>query len=395
MQRLADEQHNQMPMNIERRHILACLLEIPPFLLGLKSIEDILGAVDISPTLYVLNERHIDTFEYETALAAYWERSNARTATDTLEEIMQRTGNLHRQYPYAHTSDQYKMKQLLCEYHMLVADIAYDEQLNKQAIRYLDKAVKMAEENQYNELYSVALFRRGNVYFRLGGIEVTANRINFADQYFSAAISDYTRGLHGLDYDNEKQSPPLPLHIHGDILLQLGNAQTRVARSSTKESLNVIDQAEAIAQQVQEQEAKHHFTFDSYNLKFNFERYHLDRASALLGSPIRALRQPSDAIDELRKAHDIADAGLARRSVFSYILEARAYLDLKHHPIVVTTIQEALRRVTGVNSRVNIARIEGVYQSLKQTNYGNTKDVVQLGADIWKAKNACLPSRMV
>jgi hypothetical protein len=150
----------------------------------------------------------------------------------------------------------------------------------------------------------------------------------------------------------------------------------------------MIDQAGVLAQQIQEQEEKYHHTLDSYNLKFNFERYHLDRASALLGSPLRALRQPQDALDELRQAQKHTDTCLVRRSAFSYVLEARAYLDLKHYPVVVTSAQEALKQAAGVGSRVNIARIEGIYQTLKCSGYGNAKDVVQLGVDIWRAKNA-------
>ncbi len=374
------EEHNQVPVNQERRRVLARLLEIPPVLLGLRSLEDILGAPDISPALDVLQERYTDLHEYSTALVSYWEQSNARIASDSLEAIMQRISHLHRQFPYAHIGSQQQMKRLLCEYHMLIADIAFDAQLNQQALRYLEKAILMATENSYQEAQAAALFRRGNIYFRLGGIAITGNRTMLAERYFTSAIDDYSSALYGLGAE-------LPLHIQGDILLQLGNAQTRIVKQSMKEPLKILDQAERIVYQVQEQEAKYHQSCDSFNLKFTLERYHLDRASAYLGSPLRALRQPQEALDELMRAQEITGAGLARRSAFTSILEARAYLDLKYYPVVVSSAQEALAYATGVNSRVNIARIEEIHQALKRSSYENAEEVIQLGIDIWKAKH--------
>jgi len=306
------EEYNQVPKSPTRRRILARLLEIPPILLGLQAIEDILGESDAVPALNILQERRIDLVEYANALNNYWEKSNTKTVLDVLEEIMQYIAGLHNSVLYARTNQQEEMKRLLCEYHMLVADIAYDQQYSKTAERYLNKAIILSEENNYYELQAAALFRRGGVYFRQGGVKVAISDFVSANRSFKAAIGDYEKA--------SKLKNHVSAYLYGDILLQLGNVQSRVARCSAdiNNALQIIDRAGSIARQ-------NRFEKDEYNLKFNLERYHLDKASALLGSPIRALRLPDDAIEQIRLAETTATSGLVRRHAFNAILEARAY----------------------------------------------------------------------
>ncbi len=368
------EEYNQVPKSPMRRRVLARLLEISPVVLGLQTIEDVLGVADAIPALNVLQEKRIDIPEYANVLHVYWEKSNAKTASDVLCDIVQYIGNLHSTIPYVKTKQREQIKQLLCEYHMLVADIAYDQQYNETAERYLNKAIILSEENEYHGLHAAALFRRGGVYFRRGGSQTTKNDFKTASKWFRASIRDYEEALQLKEH--------ISSYLRGDILLQLGNVQSRVAQSNAdiNKALHVIDAAGDIAR-------LGHFEKDEYNLKFNLERYHLDKASALLGSPSRTLRFPDDAIEQIGLADTTAHSGLARRHAFNSILEARAYFDKKYFPIATAIVQNTLFEAVNVRSGVNVARIEALYEALKKTNYGNSPEVTHLGVDIWNAKH--------
>jgi len=368
------EEYNHVPKSPMRRRVLARLLSISPVALGLQAIEDVLGAADAIPMLNVLQEKRIEISEYADVLCLFWERSNAKTASDVLESIMSYIGNLHATLPYVKAKQQGQMKQLLCEYHMLVADIAYDQQYNETAVRYLSKAILLAAENGYYELHAAALFRRGGVYFRRGGSRITDNDFKAASTWFKAAITDYEEALQLKDH--------ISAYLRGDILLQLGNVQSRVAQCSSdiNKALRSIDAAGDIARQ-------NHVEMDEYNLKFNLERYHLDKASALLGSPLRALRFPDDAIEQIQLADTTATSGLARRHTFNAILEARAYCDKKYFPVATAIAHETLSEAVSVRSVVNIARIDALYKSLKNTEYGNSAEVMNLGVAVWNAKH--------
>lgn len=372
------EEHNQVPTNLARRRLLTRLLGIPPVMLGLRSLEDVLGAPDALPSFTLLQERRLDLAEYSAALEAYWERSNTKTAGDVIDEILERVGHLHSNVLYASVSQKEKMKQLLCCYHMLVADIAYDERYTDIALRYLDKAIMLATENHYHELQAAALFRHGNVLFSKGGNELGRGQMKAAHRYFLAAQHDYAQA--------RRLKEQLPASLYGDILLQSGNIETRVAQHSIKEALKFIDRATEIARQGSVEE-------DGYNLKFNVERCHLDRASALLGSPLRALRYPDDALEYLQLVNGSDHPGLPRRHVLSYVLEARAYIDKTCYPVATEIARTALTTIKDINSGVSIARIERVYQQLKSTSFGNSVEVIQLGIDIWNAKQCSFPSK--
>ncbi len=140
------EEYNHVPKSPIRRRVLARLLELSPAALGLHMIEDVLGVPDALPVMAVLQEKRAEVSEYRSALSDYWQRSNEKTASDVLENIMQYIGGLHSTIPYVKAKQQEQMQQLLCEFHMLVADIAYDQQYNEAAVRYLNKAILLADE---------------------------------------------------------------------------------------------------------------------------------------------------------------------------------------------------------------------------------------------------------
>jgi len=60
--------------------------------------------------------------------------------------------------------------------------------------------------------------------------------------------------------------------------------------------------------------------------------------------------------------------------------------DKKHFPVVTAIAHDALVEATTIRSGVNVARIDSLYKALKETEYGNSTEVMQLGVDIWKAK---------
>jgi hypothetical protein len=192
--------------------------------------------------------------------------------------------------------------------------------------------------------------------------------------YVIAAIRDFdaARSL------TSRSSDP---HLRGWILLEAGRMRSSIAQTSTdlREAFSLIDESEAFIERCNGQA-------DPYFLKFNRQMYLNMRAEAFLGSPLRGLRFPDDALHELDQSVTPTDLGFTRRSARNMMTQAKAYFYKGYYPMAATLAGDALNVVKSYKSSVNIARLTNLYEDLKESSYGSSSEVAQLGIALLKVQ---------
>ena len=114
-------------------------------------------------------------------------------------------------------------------------------------------------------------------------------------------------------------------------------------------------QAEALLDSAQDEE-------DRYFIKFNEESYHLNKASAFLGSPVKQLRSVEEAFTELAEVP--VNLTRKRRYAYSSYLQAKGWLEEGELPMAAQVSLDALEASGEISSLVNVQRIQGLHQRL-------------------------------
>ncbi len=68
------------------------------------------------------------------------------------------------------------------------------------------------------------------------------------------------------------------------------------------------------------------------------------------------------------------------------ITEASAHLEKKWYPTVTQTANEALIQLKTLQSSLNIARLANIHQCLQASDYGNSREVAELGVGLLKVQ---------
>lgn len=340
------ENNNAGLDSITRRRILSDMLKIPPALLGLAALDALIPTT----TEKMRIPEQPDFQSFSLALPSYWEKHLSSTAKEDIDTLLLKIGLLHDAVLYVKGEDKNTVIELLSRYHILVAFIVDDHPQFQSAILHLNRAAILAQSLGNKELYAAALYRRGNALFVQGNT--------------AAAMRDYSLSLENAVSEQLK----------GALLLKLGQAQAKAALNQKEFSsaLKTLDKGGLIAQ-------RGGFGSDEHFLRLRVDRYHLDKASALIHSPIASLRFPNEALDELIYA---AGPDVTCRSAYNNILQARAYIEKGWYPVAASLAEDALPMVKSIQSEVNIARINSIHMDLSRSSYGNSPDVARLGAKL-------------
>jgi hypothetical protein len=163
------EAENDVPTDIERRRVLANLLDIPPFLFGLAALEDVAKQPAETqsvppvrrPALPTKKRIVVDLEEYSTFLAFGWAQfynntahtlvSGLHTRIRTLETVAHEVGGIQAE----------QAKNLLCPYHFLLIDIARDQCHYATAFNHVSGLLELAHEMDREDVLATALLRSG------------------------------------------------------------------------------------------------------------------------------------------------------------------------------------------------------------------------------------------
>ncbi len=196
---------NSFPTDPKRRWILAKMLSIPPILLGLNSLDDLLiqarekeqpgmdqKAVISGPRS---SKQIFSIEEYHQALDGYWKLHKASTSQAAVSDIHRRIRGLEREVLYGDQQTKEQSVPLLCGYHMLLANMQTDREQYDLAITHLNKAYTVAKEKNLDRFLTTILLRRGWIMMARGETRALRRDLAAAQADFSLASCDYQAAL--------------------------------------------------------------------------------------------------------------------------------------------------------------------------------------------------------
>jgi tetratricopeptide (TPR) repeat protein len=386
---------NSFPADTTRRWVIAKLLQIPPILMGVKSLDDLLPLAERRhPTTSLVAQHplpptHIfDIAEYTQALKTYWQHNRQQTLSPFIGEIDARIHWLEWEFLYGAETNQKQVAELLCGYHILRANNARDLQEYDTAIDHFNQAYTLAKNNKLKKLQAGILCRRGGVFKERGEEVAVLHDFAAAQRDFSFATNDFTLAL-----TLDRAISPI---VQGSLVMSLGRLQADTAQTAAAlhQSIKEIEGIETIVGKNSDG--------DTHFVEVDEERYYLNRAAAYLASSNPLACYPRDARRELRNAVAVAPTPLPKRrhaynmvlEAKSYMIEGQAYLTKKRLTDADDCFSQATRKATeaiaivkDIDSQVNVTRIEKICADLRVTPFGKENiDLASLEVEITSAK---------
>ncbi len=380
-------QDKSFPTDPKRRWAIAKLLQIPPLLLGVNALDDLLPELRTEHTLpepertasLDTASKSLDLREYRRTLEEYWDLNLDRRNETILQEIDQRIFSLEQALLYgSHEKKQRpQFVRLLCEYLMVFGDIACDQEWYETAITHFNKAYALAKNEQLPAIQAAVLKGRGDVF--LDWAEMSGNMFgaNHSHRYLSLAVDD-------LKVAREIAQRDPTFGGKGYLQLSFGDALARIATNPQEhyQALREIDKAEAFI-------GKGFSGVATMFVKLDEERYHLDRASTYLSASVRVAQYPREARRELWNAIATqVNSKTSRRQAFNTVLFAKSYLVGGEYDEATKKAGEALAQARTIHSHVNLARVATICQGLHASGYSkNHPEVSSLEIEITRARH--------
>ncbi len=347
--------------SIDRRRAIAEILKIPPVLLGLASLEDLLALLEHNNTAKMAKASHVsmETIKlYQDTLSIYSEKHNTFTAKDSSIDIEKWIGRIQHDLSTASQRQRADMYRVLWGFHNLAAKV-YDDMYDwVNALSHVNNAREIAMEMNSNDFLAASLYR--------------SSQLHFSQKNPLLAKSDLTAAL---DYAKKSTNLSLKGAVFSEAALSLALVDPDMAATTYAQRL--LDEAEKYAGK--------HAEGDEFSLRFTTGRYLFTRGSALL-----ALKRPAVALEYLDDAEETLDLSQKRRLAYINILRAEAYMRLKRpeYDHAMALLLGALDVSKAIKSGFNIGRIRSLYKLLTMSSYGNSPQVADLGLQLrdWRAE---------
>lgn len=367
------EQKNQIPTDIVRRRILANILGIPPFLLGLSSLEAAKPRQTIQTQVpSVLAHTSLDLEWYDKEARMLWRLHYAQTAQDALADLLDYTNNLVPLQQNARGNLERRLSELLNSYYRLAATIERDRGNFEKAYVFANEGVHMAKamgRDPYAlQITSASQYTRGVVNFAWGvfGNRVKQGHISFQKEKIQATLLDFEQAL-------QYAGPQL----RGIIYSEMARAKALIARSSTDITiaLKLLEQAE---------QSLNIDTYDDFyaQILLNGDLKGLDKKRLILGraKTFLAIKRPGKAIDEFSDLEMLLEGSQhMRRRGWTQVLYAQAVFDLGDFSGAAEKALNAFSSCREAHSITHLARVKELHTQLLNSPYRTHAEVRRLG----------------
>ncbi|GCE47920.1 hypothetical protein EI42_05008 [Thermosporothrix hazakensis] len=341
----------EIPQDMKRRAVLARLLDIPPAALGLSGLQD---EMLISPT------KKVNLNGIEKLLMVYWEQG-AKDPHKALKDLSGKIELLHRNVLYMTSPQKEYAKKLLCSCHMRVAYICGELGYHNKALDHLSKVVRLAKDEELDDLETIALYRKGEYLFDRRDLKP-------ACQYLGAAY-------------NKALSTPLPPHVIGRIMALYGLAQVRIARTQEgyKQGRKFIDKSEMLVREDQGPLE----TAALYTLANTRSFYLQMQGKGAIEAPVKNLQnahQTLEIADELEEEKHPDKKRFNQYVVLNCnLLRSQAFFSQGYYEVATETAKEAVNNMFNMRTFVHLPTMKVLYEKLKESSYGNSEAVAELG----------------
>jgi tetratricopeptide (TPR) repeat protein len=371
------EQKNQVPADFTRRRILAKLLNIPPALLGLATLEQILPKLAEKPTTarvvapaILKPHSHISLEGYKDQIRTFWTLNETSQAHSVLSNALASVQQLEDLEKQSAGDLQVYVRELLYGYYRLASRVYRDMVDSPNAYRSANLAVRVARNLNRNDLLATALYNRGVVrmaWGRNGDKVVTQGIIEPNRERFTEALRDFQQAL-----------PLAHPKLQGLLLLWISRVQGLLCRSVTDITL-ALNNLEQAGKFIGKEETSSDFYTNVLQQGvaggIDEEEYILCRALTLnnVGLPEQAI----EAFESLEKLDAKKRRGKdqTRHHAWLEAVEAQAYLQMKEYPLATTKATSSFLVLKDINSLNNITYVQSITESLLTSPYGNQKEV--------------------
>jgi len=374
------ERSNEVPTDITRRQTLVKILQIPPILLGLGSLEQIrfAGSETISETKIqapvILKQRASrDLSLYEAQIRAFWLLSETSQAHDVLKDMIISIQQLEELEKQSSGAYQRALRELLYSYYRLVTRVHRDLLNLPTALYYANQTIRVTNCLERKDLLANAFFMRGFVQFIWG--------LRGKDAAFGIIRPQREKCIKALQ-DFELAFPLARPQVKGLLQLEMSRLLAHLSSSAidTTIALKTMDQAEKlVGSSSKRADAYTTIVLDYMANGLDEEGYLLGRAVTFnsLGYHSHAL-ETLDAVDRLdRKKRRSKDQ--TRHYAWLDVVQARTYLGLKEYYIATDRIINAFLVYEDLDSLTNMAFVHDVYDLLCASPYRENVEVKMLG----------------
>jgi len=344
-----------MLMNEGRRAILARLVDLPLAVAGLSLLAP-------SSAVSLFLPKAINVGEYQNTLSEYAGTWSTGTTYRLAKDIRARVSILEKASLYAGSAeDRTQLVDLLCGYQILAADVV-GEQDPASSATLLSQTIKLAQQEKLNNFYVHALRQRAQSHISMYEVSRDQVALNQAIEDFAATeqvskgISPFYLGL---------------VNVRKGLVL----AYSATTKQDFTAALKVLDSSSSQIGQKPDD--------TRISARIDLERWRLNRASAYLYAP---LGSPTLALTELNELEREQPNTSPRRSVHRNLLFSEAYLSLGNFPMSVAYATTALETTSYSYMDTLSSRLEGVYRSLRKSEFGSNPETAHFGVSLLRAQ---------
>lgn len=350
------ENKNQGLDSIERRQALVTILKIPPVLLGLGSIDQIVEIVTgqeiEGPKSTNIKRSKIsresikvyhDTFKVYDILFA------EGTSYESINHIDKWTKRIERDLKNIDSEDKSALMRVLWNFEILCSKIYSSDVLDwTKTFEHMDNAIEIATLLDDTDLQAASLYISGATRLQQGRPALARVDIDSALMYAKGALPQTKGAIYSL---------AAIYHSQDTSLAEITYTQ------------NLLDNAEKLAGAKSEMKT----------IKFGNGKYLLDRANTLI-----RLGRPAKAIEFLDEAEQYINPSRKRLLVFLDILRARCYIEMKKpvYDKAIRLLEEAVTDSANIKVERHVRYIQRLHTTIQKSPYGNAPEVVDLGMQL-------------
>src|SRR5947199_4864936 len=380
------ELENEVPMDMNRRKLIARLLNIPSMLFGLATLEQVtlrphpeVAGASLATGYTALPRVVADTAKYQSNIRTLLTLHHTSQAQSEFIKITADIQDLVSLESQARGDLQYHIRELLFSYYLLAAKVVRDQRDFSLSYHYANQAVRVAKATGDPDLIATAFYTRGATYLEWGRNGTLVQGV-FHVQIDK--ISNATRDFEQAKVAAEHTEKSLHPQIVGLINISLSRAYAIHALNMDEKvptlAMTLLDEAEEKAgQQSIDDPYERHLVTGSLTGFVKGEYYNgKARNLTIAGRPAAALKELAT-LESLRQG--AIGKHLTRNQIWLDIVAADVFMGLEQFEEATKRAKNALLAARDINSVAKFACIVDIHGRLLQSTYKAEPDVEELG----------------
>jgi|SRR5579859_119640 len=356
------EKNNKLPTDIDRRLVIAAMLNIPFTDLGIR----LPPRGRERPLIPLLTEETlIDVSDYRKRLALLWS-----SKYDKPQEAIKRINLLDDAFHYGPGSDRPQVAALLAEYLLFYSNIERNFACFSSAFHMANKALKVVDSSAMPYITAKAHYMQGYA---------TYERWHASSQRDPETLRRVVADMGKASIFLKEAKPSEGTSSLGAAILELwAGSAIHLAQDLKDKSLS-LDKIKLAARVLTS--AERVILPDPFFFKIDQNWLHIGRARALI-----AAKDPNSALAELGKVPS-GNVKKLRRFLTAAIVEAEAYRAMDKIDMAAAYTLAALETAKELKADLHIARIDALCRDMRsEEKYQSSPELMRLGVAIVKAQ---------